>query len=240
MGFSESHQFSVPEWVRPRDWSGLILLIPLLSLLSCSASVVSFMTNTESSGLWHVNGSQGTWHQLPQFLPGGISITLSVAMKNTMIKSNLRKKRVYFILQLPGHNPSLSEVRTGAEAGTEAENREEHCLLSCFSCLALLSFVYSSGPPVPGGTTCTGWTFLHQLAIKKVLHRRDRQASLMEVIPQLRFPLPKHVSCGQKLTSTLVEMDKIRKLIGNLNFIWYLTTLFPQMSRKLRWLDISV
>lgn len=48
---------------------------------------------------------------------------------NTMTKGNY-KGRGLFGLTVLGHNPSLKEVKTRAQKGTEAEAIKEYCLLA--------------------------------------------------------------------------------------------------------------
>lgn len=60
-----------------------------------------------------------------------LSLGVSIAIK-THNQKQLEEKRMYFILQVSSHNPSLREVKAGLKSGTEAE-LTGHCQLACSS-----------------------------------------------------------------------------------------------------------
>jgi len=83
---------------------------------------------------------------------------LSVAIRNMITKSSMGRKG---LLQLTACSPSSVEVRAGAqgknlEAGTDAETREECCLLACSSWLAQPAFLCNPEPPAQNGTAYSG------------------------------------------------------------------------------------
>lgn len=54
-----------------------------------------------------------------------LSLGVSIAIK-THNQKQLEEKRMYFILQVSSHNPSLREVKAELKSGTE-EELTEHC-----------------------------------------------------------------------------------------------------------------
>lgn len=61
-----------------------------------------------------------------------LSLGVSIAMK-THNQKQLGEKRMYFILQVSSHNPSLRDVKAELKLRIEAELTEEHCQLACSS-----------------------------------------------------------------------------------------------------------
>jgi hypothetical protein len=99
------------------------------------------------------------------------SSLLSVAVIKHHGQSQVGKERIYFILRLPDHNPSLREVR----ARTEPETREETLLADLLSYLTYRAQAHLSRMGLP----TMGWALPHQ------------SVSLIEAIAQLGFPFPK-------------------------------------------------
>lgn len=69
-----------------------------------------------------------------------------------MTKSNLREKGLF---HLAFYSPSQEKARAGPQGsnlgtGTEAETREESCVLACSSWLAHYACLYAPGPPAGG------------------------------------------------------------------------------------------
>lgn len=112
---------------------------------------------------------------------------LSIAVIETIIKSNLGRKR---FIALGRFSPSLREVRARTHdgtlrLGTDIENIEDCFLLGCSSRLTHeLLFLYHTRPPT------YRWRCLHchDLGLS---HRRALLASLTQSFSPSRFPLPK-------------------------------------------------
>lgn len=89
------------------------------------------------------------------------------------------EERVYFSVPLPGHRPTLREVRAGTqdrtlEAGAGAGAMEEHCLLAC-----LASVPNTTGAHLPrDGTACNCWT----LPTSVINQENALRANLVEAI----------------------------------------------------------
>lgn len=86
---------------------------------------------------------------------------LSIAVINTIIKSNMRRKGFMTSYSLY-YSPSLREVREGTQrslkAGTGANTTKEHCLLACFHGFpSLLSYAIHDHQPKDGSisVSCT-------------------------------------------------------------------------------------
>lgn len=94
----------------------------------------------------------------------------SVAMTNTLIKSNLGRKCL-FQLTLSGHNPSLREVR----AGTQGRSRDRNYSLRLLAGLLPGSvhwISYTASPTCLGIVpTLVGWALTHQSSIKRIPYR---------------------------------------------------------------------
>lgn len=103
-------------------------------------------------------------------------VRVSIAMIKHHDQKQLAEKRVYFILQLSGHSPSLRTVRVGTydtklKGGTGTEVIEECCLLACP--LWLTQFVFLCIRTTFPGITLpsVGWSHSPQSLIKKIPHR---------------------------------------------------------------------
>lgn len=70
-------------------------------------------------------------------------LRVPIAVINTRRKAILGERVCLFILELPGHTPSLRE----AKEGMEAEAMEKCCLLACSSWLAQFVILYTLEPP---------------------------------------------------------------------------------------------
>ena len=97
--------------------------------------------------------------------------SLSVAVINTITKSNLMRTRIYFIWTLLGHKPSSRKVKAGTQ-GRSLRQKPRKNATSRLTSSGLLSclFLQVCWPP-------EAWALLHQLAIKAVPHRHARKSN---------------------------------------------------------------
>ena len=100
-----------------------------------------------------------------------------------------------FGLQLPGHTPSLREVRAGTQrnlkAGTEAEKlwRNTDCWFAPHALLSLLSYIIQD--PLGGHTTSWwAWPLPHQSLTKKMPYRFVYRQSNKDIF-STEVPLPR-------------------------------------------------
>lgn len=99
------------------------------------------------------------------------STQFSVTFISMVVKCNLGRGRVHFILYFQGTALLWGKSGRNVEAGTVAEGLEEDC-----SPVHLL--VHTVAFPVPLRATClgmappaVGWALLHQSATRKIPHR---------------------------------------------------------------------
>lgn len=93
---------------------------------------------------------------------------ISIAVIDTMIKSNLGKK-VFIWLTLLGASSSLRKVRTKTQARVETGIMEEHCLLDFLRPMFSYLFFYIAQAclGLSKYELASGWALLHKLAVKK-------------------------------------------------------------------------
>lgn len=111
-----------------------------------------------------------------------------MAVINTMTKINLG--RVSFILQLIVHHAGKSGQEI--KAGTYEEVTEKCSLLTCFSWLAQLAFLYTPDHQPRGSPTHSGLGGpIHTNHHSRTLPESLPQTSLVGAFSQLRFSLPR-------------------------------------------------
>jgi hypothetical protein len=111
------------------------------------------------------------------------SCLLSMGMMRKL-KTNLEQKGFWFCLcfcpYLRSYWSAWAEAKAGThcrtwKSATEAETTNKCCLLVCFPCFLGYLSCKAPGPPAQAWHCRVSWALLHQLAIKKMLHRCDHR-----------------------------------------------------------------